>query len=146
MKRCEAVECKLPDGETIALRSQRFRCAEPLFRPSLLGMATEVRGLHEMVYSTIQLSDRDLQRDLWGNIVLSGGGSLFEGLKERMESEARAVAPCGWRTRIEAWPERAFSSWIGGSILGSMAWFQDKWITKEEYYEVGPNIVQVRCF
>lgn len=40
---------KLPDGEVITVGSERFRCAEPLFRPSLLGMDSD--GLHETAYN-----------------------------------------------------------------------------------------------
>ena len=47
--------------------------------------------------------------------------------------------------RIISPPERKYSVWIGGSILGSLNTFQDKWITKYEYDEFGPSIVHRKC-
>jgi hypothetical protein len=43
-------------------------------------------------------------------------------------------------------PERKYSTWIGGSILGSLSTFQQSWISKEEYDESGPSIVNRKCF
>jgi actin len=43
-------------------------------------------------------------------------------------------------------PERNYSVWIGGSLLASLSTFQQAWITKEEYDEVGPCIVHRKCF
>lgn len=52
--------------------------------------------------------------------------------------------------RWECWevitpPERKYSVWIGGSILGSLSTFQQMWISKAEYDEAGPTIVHRKC-
>ncbi len=41
--------------------------------------------------------------------------------------------------------ERRFSSWIGGSILGSLGSFQQLWMSKEEYDENGKSYVDKKC-
>jgi actin-related protein len=46
------------------------------------------------------------------------------------------------KTKIIAAPERKYSVWIGGSILGSLSTFGQMWISKQEYDECGPSIVQ----
>lgn len=51
--------------------SECFRCAELLFRPSLMGLDTP--GLAQVAYSAIQACDMDLRREFYGNVVLSGG-------------------------------------------------------------------------
>lgn len=38
-------------------------------------------------------------------------------------------------------PERKYGCFIGGSILASLSTFQKLWITKAEYDEIGPEIV-----
>ena len=48
--------------------------------------------------------------------------------------------------RVIAPPERKYSVWIGGSILSSLGTFQQSWITKDEYDELGPSIVHRKCF
>lgn len=41
--------------------------------------------------------------------------------------------------------ERRFSTWIGGSILGSLASFQSFWVGKQEWTEAGISIVEKKC-
>lgn len=43
-------------------------------------------------------------------------------------------------------PERKVLRVMGGSILASLSTFQQMWITKREYDEQGPSIVQHKCF
>ena len=88
----------------------------------------------------------DIRKDLYGNIVLSGGTTMFEGIAERMEKEIKALAPASMKIKIVAPPERKYSVWIGGSILASLSTFQQMWISKEEYDEFGPAIVHRKCF
>merc|ERR1711990_826301 len=61
----------LPDGRTIKVGNQRFRCPEVLFQPSLIGK--EATGIHETTFNTIMKCDVDIRKDLYNNIVLSGG-------------------------------------------------------------------------
>merc|ERR1740129_2565285 len=95
-----------------------------------------------MLYNSIQQCDIDVRRDLYTNIVLSGGTTMYRGLRERMDKEMSSLAPASVRVKIVAPEERKYSVFIGGSILSSLSTFQDMWITKEEYDESGPGIVQ----
>lgn len=135
---------ELPDGQIITLGSERFTCPEALFRPSMIGR--EGPGVHELLFDAITSTDMDNQRDLYGNILLSGGSTMFDGLADRMNKEIIALAPASMRCRIVAPPERKYSTWIGGSILASLSTFQQMWISKEEYDESGPNIVNRKCY
>jgi len=90
--------------------------------------------------------DVDIRKDLYGNIVLSGGTTMFDGVAERMEKEIKALAPQSMKIKIVAPPERKYSVWIGGSILASLSTFQQMWISKQEYDESGPQIVHRKCF
>src|ERR1051325_5042986 len=85
--------------------------------------------------------DVDIRKDLYGNTVLSGGTTMFEGIAERMTKEITALAPASMKIKIVAPPERKYSVWIGGSILASLSTFQSMWISKQEYDESGPSIV-----
>ncbi len=77
----------------------------------------------------------------YGNVVLSGGTTMFPGIGDRMQKELVALAPSTMKIKIIAPPERKYSVWIGGSILASLSTFQQMWISKEEYDESGPSIV-----
>lgn len=135
---------ELPDGQIIALGSERFRCAEALFCPTVLGK--ELGGIHELTFKCVQTCDIDLRKELFGNVVLSGGTTMLPGLPERLTKELVALAPPVMKIKVFAPPERKYSVWIGGSTLASLSTFKNRWISREEYNEVGPNLVHVKCF
>ncbi|KAF7456998.1 actin [Cryptosporidium felis] len=135
---------ELPDGHVITVGSERFRCPEALFQPGLLGK--EAVGIGETTYQSIMKCDLDIRKDLYANIVLSGGTTMYPGIGERMTKELTSLAPSTMKIKVVAPPERKYSVWIGGSILSSLSTFQQMWITKEEYDESGPSIVHRKCF
>jgi len=135
---------ELPDGQVITVAAERFRCAEVLFQPSHIGKEND--GIHALTYKSILKCDIDIRKDLYQNIVLSGGSTMFPGIDTRLKKEIQALAPAAVKVKIVAPPERKYSVWIGGSILSSLSTFQDMWITKDEYDESGPGIVHRKCF
>jgi len=135
---------ELPDGNVITLGNERFRCPEVLFQPTMLGK--EAVGIHECTFQTIMKCDVDIRRDLYLNIVLSGGTTMFPSIAERMTKELYQLAPSAMKIKVVAPAERKYSVWIGGSILASLSTFQQMWISKAEYDESGPSIVHRKCF
>ena len=135
---------ELPDGQVITVGSERFRCPEALFKPSFIGL--EASGIHETTYNSIMKCDIDVRKDLYGNIVLSGGTTMYEGIADRLTKEVTNLAPQSMKIKVVAPPERKYSVWIGGSILSSLTTFQNMWISKAEYDESGPSIVHRKCF
>jgi len=135
---------ELPDGNIITVGSERFRCPEVLFQPSFIGK--EASGIHDTSFQSIMKCDVDIRKDLYANVVLSGGTTMFPGIGERMTKELSALAPSTMKVKIVAPPERKYSVWIGGSILSSLSTFQQMWISKGEYDESGPTIVHRKCF
>jgi actin beta/gamma 1 len=135
---------ELPDGQVITIGNERFRCPEALFQPSFLGLETS--GIHEATFNSIMKCDVDIRKDLYANVVLSGGSSMFPGIADRMTKEIKNLAPPTMKIKLIAPPERKYSVWIGGSILASLSTFQQMWISKEEYDESGPAIVHRKCF
>jgi len=135
---------ELPDGNVITIGNERFRCPEVLFQPSFIGK--EASGIHDTMFQTIMKCDVDIRKDLYANIVLSGGTTMFSGISERLTKEMTALAPSTMKIKVVAPPERKYSVWIGGSILASLSTFQQMWISKQEYDESGPSIVHRKCF
>jgi len=134
---------ELPDGQVITVGNERFRCPEVLFQPNFIG--NEAKGIHELTFASIMKCDVDIRRDLYGNIVMSGGSTMFKGIAERMQKEIKALAPQSMTVKIIAPPERKYSVWIGGSILSSLSTFEEMWVKKAEYDESGPSIVHRKC-
>ncbi|CAD8051583.1 unnamed protein product [Paramecium primaurelia] len=135
---------ELPDGNVVVIQNQRFRCPELLFKPNFIGL--EVSGIHELTFKSIMKCDIDVRKDLYGNVVMSGGTTMFPGIPERLSKELTSLAPSSMKIKVVAPPERKFSVWIGGSILSSLSTFQAMWITRSEYDESGPTIVHRKCF
>ena len=135
---------ELPDGQTVTIGNERFRCPEALFNPAMIGL--EAVGIHQTTYNSIMKCDVDIRRDLYENVVMSGGTTMYEGIAERVEKEMVALAPPTMRVKVIATPERKYAVWMGGSIVASLSTFQQMWVSKTEYEEQGAEIVHSKCF
>ena len=137
------MQYELPDGNVITVGSERFRCPEALFDPNMVGL--EADGIHKKTFETIGKCDLDVRRELFSNIVLSGGTTMYEGIADRMSKEISSLAPAAMKVKIVAPNERKYSVWIGGSILASLSTFNTMYIAKSEYDDIGPTIVHRKC-
>ena len=132
---------QLPDGSVIQVGSEAYRAPEVLFRPVLIG--SEERGVGDSVVQSVLKSDIDIRRVLLSQIVLSGGSTTFKGFGDRLLNEIRnhRGAPKETKIRIAAPPERLYTTWMGGSILASLATFKSTWISKKDYQEHGARLM-----
>ena len=71
----------LPDGSTVEIGSERFTAPEALFNPPMLDFLDlyEHKGVHASIAATIGKCDMDLRRDLYDNVLVCGGNTLFSG-------------------------------------------------------------------
>ncbi len=127
----------------ISVDNDCFRAPEPLFQPTLL--EKEAFGVHEMIYNSITKCDKGIQTELFGNVVLSGGNTLFPGIGDRIKKELTALAPSVKEIKVAALPDRQYFTWIGASVLSSKPNFSQLWISKQEYEEHGPSILSKKC-
>jgi len=49
-------------------------------------------GIHTLIYDAIMCCDAEMHDELWANVVLSGGNTLFPGLAERLQKELQPLA------------------------------------------------------
>jgi len=136
---------ELPDGNVISINSERFRCPEALFQPALVGRFEDA-GIHEIIFKSIMKCDINVRADLYSNVVLSGGTTMFDQIDARLHKELVNQAPASMKIKIDAPKERKFSVWIGGSVVTSLSTFVPMWITRDEYEESGASIVHRKCF
>ncbi len=134
----------LPDGNICAFAVQRFKTPEYLFNPTLNGK--EFPGVHRLVYNSIMNCDLDVRKDLYGNIILSGGSTMFDGFGERLYKEIKGLAPSTMKVKIIASPDRKYMVWKGGSTLSTLSTFGSMWITKADFEEYGETVVHRKCF
>jgi len=134
---------KLPDGKTIHVGLERFQSVEVLFNPYLLKI--ESNGIDKLINESLQFCNKDYKRELYNKIILSGGNTMFDDLGQRIKQNVVDIAPFGMKIRVKSSKIRNYSTWIGGSILSSLSTFNKNWITQDNYYENGANIVNESC-
>jgi actin-related protein len=88
----------------VTIGAERFRCPEVLFKPNFIGVEQE--GVHKLTYDSIMKCDVDIRKDLYGNVFMSGGSTMFPKIDERMKAEIEALAPSSMTIKIIAPPER----------------------------------------
>ena len=100
-------------GNTIDVGVERFKIPELIFQPHLLpslGLGDDapelkmadgspLRGLPSLILENINKCDVDVRKDLFGGMLLAGGGSLFGSLRERLEADLHDAAPTNVRVK-----------------------------------------------
>jgi actin-related protein 4 len=141
---------ELPDGNVIDV-SKGVRdgphLADVLFDNGT-AKDTSRRAISNMVYDAISACDFDMRRELYSGIVLTGGCSLIPGTIERFTRELAILTPQLFKMKILASQtalERTSGPWIGGSIVSSLGTFQQAWVSKAEYDELGSTGALRKC-
>lgn len=139
---------EFPNGYNNYYAADRFRIPEILFDPQqYMKSNNDFISVQNMVQNSLENVEQDSRAQLLNNIVVVGGTSLIPNLVERLNNEIYTLMP-GLRIKMYASGnsvERKFSSWIGGSILSSLGSFHQLWVSKQEYEEHGPAILEKRC-
>lgn len=101
----------------------------------------------DLIRASLNGVDVDMRAQLLNNVVVTGSTTLFNGFNDRLNMELTAMYPTV-RVKLHAaglTSERRFGAWIGGSILASLGTFHQMWISRKEYEENGPGVVEKRC-
>jgi len=143
-----ARQYEFPTGYNAYFGPDRFQVGEQFFwhSPQLLASNPNIpKTIPQLIGDTLRACDPELHQVLMGNVVLTGGGTLFSGFNDRLNTELARKFP---HVKIHA-PgnpvERRFGGWLGGSILASLGTFHQLWISREEWQEHGKSIVAQRC-
>ncbi|XP_046556831.1 actin-like isoform X1 [Haliotis rubra] len=127
------------DGSDITVNSERFRGPEGLFQPSVVHVNEP--GIHRMINASIMGCDTNSRQELYQNILLAGGNTMFPGMEARIRKEVSALAGPDVEVKVIAPPDRILSAWHGGSQMASLPTFNELCITKKDYDESGPSVV-----
>jgi actin-related protein len=137
---------ELPDGRYVDLTNEKFSITEKLFYP--MKEMHGFNGYHQMILDSILKSDLDIRKEMYANIFVCGGNTLFNNFPERLQKQLLNSTSQNLKIKIILHPsssERRFSSWIGGSILSSLGTFHQMWLSKIEYEEHGAMIIERKC-
>ena len=146
INKVEYFEYELPNGIYAHVKEARVRCPEILFKPSIINK--EGNSIAQACFDSIQKCDIDIREELYNNIILSGGNTMFKGLSERLTKEIKILSPESIKDKIKVFAlnERKFGAFIGGAFLPLSSQFESMLITKTEYEEFGATIVHRKCF
>jgi actin-related protein len=90
-----------------------------VFQQSSIGK--EASGIHDTTFQSIMTCVVDIRNDVYRNVELLGGTTMFADIGERMTNELIALATSTVKIKVVAPTERKYSVWIGGSILSSLS-------------------------
>ena len=131
---------ELPNGEIITLNDERFVAPEVLFNPDLY-KKREKPPIDQLIINVIDDCKIDVQKELYANIILSGGSTMFPGLKERLTKSIQEKITKNVDVKIHTPSDRMYSVWLGGSLLGFRKGFFKAAITKHQFIEEGPEVI-----
>ncbi|KRX27861.1 Cleavage stimulation factor subunit 3 [Trichinella nelsoni] len=163
------VNFEFPNGFSVDFGRERFEVGEALFDLSYLKGENiqPALSVSSAVHTSVNICDSDYRTALYNSVVVTGGNSLLSGFVDRFIHEVNTrsssvifnfflhsvviyvyVYLSNAKVKIHSAvtaSERRFGAWIGGSILASLANFQQMWISKQEYEETGRGIVEKKC-
>lgn len=132
---------KYKTGEQILrLANERFAVPEMLFHPSDIGI--QEMGIPEAIVHSIQSLPEEMQPHFYQNIVLTGGNTLFPGLRERLEAELRSLVPAHLPVSVLLPVNPVCYSWEGGKLLAHNPDYDEMVVTREDYEENGHCICE----
>merc|ERR1711976_645473 len=134
---------------------ERFLGPEVFFNPEICS-SDFLTPLPQVVDECIQTCPIDTRRPLYGNIVLSGGSTMFKDFGRRLQRDLKHATSYRIKKseelsggRIKATPVKVqvithnmqrYAVWFGGSMLASTPEFYNVCHTKAQYEEHGPSI------
>lgn len=159
----------LGSGKSLVVGHERFLAPEVFFTPEMLSTTAANNqqsppGLPQLLDDAIQACPIDCRRALYGNIVLSGGSTMFRDFGKRLQRDLRSIvderlaytvaldainksssgAPA---VNVIAHRNQRYAVWAGGSLFASMPQFVSFCTSKQDYEECGPSICrQSRVF
>ncbi|MHA1305537.1 MAG: actin family protein [Candidatus Heimdallarchaeaceae archaeon] len=133
----------LYNNQFATIRNIRFLAPEKLFYEDKLSLLDEKGDLADLIIETVLKCPKDIVETLFSNIVLAGGATMYRGFTRRLERDLKMKIGSKWNIRVEAHPDRLFSSWIGASILAESNYIDDHslWTDRENYAEKGSYAV-----
>jgi actin-related protein len=157
---------ELPDGSMVTYFDELCTGPEKLFIPAdgkvpkqaprpvvglpahsqVAGIDVNTDSLQEIVRASVLGCDVDCRKEIMSNVMLVGGGSLIDGMQQRLTDELKAVFPDNIKvkTSVQLPLERTNAAWTGGSILSICGSFQQMWISKQEWLEEGERLLSHR--
>ena len=106
------------------------------------------KGTASLVTETANGCDVDIKKELYSNLLLTGGNVLYGSFIEELVTRIGDTAPANVKVKpvsVCMPNERKYLAWIGGSIVTSLSSFQSYWVGNQEWKENGAAILDKKC-
>eukprot|EP00924_Labyrinthula_sp_SR-Ha-C_P015462 snap_masked-scaffold_4-processed-gene-0.25-mRNA-1 protein AED:0.01 eAED:0.01 QI:0/0/0/1/1/1/2/0/371 len=135
----EGEEFVLTNGRKITLGKAMFQAPELIFQPVL--DKRDIPPLHLLLFRSILNCDIDVRKDLFQNILLVGGNTLFSGFQKRLQNELQKLAPKKVSVKVVAPEDRKESICKSAAYVAAQPFLEQYWVLKEEYEYFGPSVI-----
>ena len=136
-------EFNLSDNNIIKIGDEKVLCTELLFNPSLNHL--KFLSFQEMIINSVNGFDIQLRRNIFQNIILFGGNTMFKGIQTRINKEIKKLTPKHTKIKILTFPKINNPVIKGGIFISSFSSFKDIWIMKNEFLDKGYNILHEKA-
>lgn len=137
---------------------ERFLAPEIFFKPEWSNPEFTT-SLPETVDTVIQSCPIDTRRQLYNNIVLSGGSTMFKNFGKKVQGQVKKFTEARLKqsqlssgastqgssidVNVRTHNYQKHAVWFGGSVIAESAQYHSKLVkTKQQYDEYGPNIMR----
>ncbi|GJJ73672.1 actin-related protein 9 [Entomortierella parvispora] len=148
-------------GKTFTVGSARYKVAEPLFNPDLVGK--RILNIVEAIHAAQLGCKAEKRQSLWESIIVTGGSCQIAGLQARIQSEieesltvsenfgefqVREVKFLKIPDYFPALKDSIVHAGFLGSEIVAKLIFPDprNYINKVDYNESGPSVVHTKTF
>ncbi|CAF3486050.1 unnamed protein product [Rotaria socialis] len=131
-----------PNFTSYSIGDEADKCSEILFDPEDIGRN---RGIHQILTDSIVKCDICTQQELCNNIILAGGITNIQGLRDRLQEELQALTINQIHISDGAPEKRQYLPWLGAAMLSTSPNLKDFWISKNEYYEHSRSFFHAKC-
>lgn len=131
---------ELPDGQKLEFMDHEVEFENIFFNDSL--------NVAKNLYQVIENCDVDLKRELYNKVVITGGNSILPEFTSGLERGVTDLAVGQLKMKLtytQKAHERKMANWVGASIMASTAAFQNLWISRFEFAEMGENAIYRKC-
>lgn len=127
-------EIKLPDGNSITIKTERITVPEAIFKPKLLGK--DRVGIHDLLIDSINKCKETDQKKLYENLIVSGGNTNFPGFEAKLEKKIKKKIGKNKNIRFIKVEDKMNAVWKGGRVF-QYTLQNDNYISRIEYIENG---------
>eukprot|EP00762_Andalucia_godoyi_P005357 ANDGO_06701.mRNA.1 Actin-related protein 3 len=127
---------------------EQFLGPEVFFNPEIFS-SDFTTPLPQVVDQVVQACPIDTRRDLYRNIVLSGGSTMFRHFAKRLQEDVKGIVDNRYASaatqvdvNVISHDFQRYAVFVGASVMAATAGFEQVLITKQMYDEYGPSIAR----